>query len=154
MTLADISAGMLTAAKQKIEHAGLGEGVEAYVETSIFDLPFADASFDHAISLNMFNHLEHVGDALKQLARMNRPGSTLLFNYANLYSYYWPAARKINQRHRAIGRDVYSAWERPAQIRRLIDQASLDLVRQLGHVPCTCRIILRRTLFVPIVLLA
>ncbi len=134
MTLADISSGMLAMAQNKIVEAGLGNGVEAYVEGSIYELPFADNSFDHALSLNVFNHLERPGDALKQLARVIRPGSTLLFNYANLCSYYWPAARRINRQHRAIGRDVFSTWERPAQMRRLIDQAGLNLVRQLGHV--------------------
>ena len=65
MTLADISAGMLATARQKIEEAGFGNGVEAYVESSIYELPFADDSFDHAISLNVFNHLERAGDALR-----------------------------------------------------------------------------------------
>ena len=134
MTLSDISSGMLATARQKIEEAGFGNGVEAYVESSIYELPFADGSFDHAISLNVFNHLERAGDALRQLVRVIQPGSTLLINYANLRSHYWPAARKVNQRHRSIGRDVYSTWERPAEMRRLIDQAGLDLVRQLGHV--------------------
>ncbi len=63
MTLSDISSGMLATARQKIEEAGFGNGVEAYVESSIYELPFADGSFDHTISLNVFNHLERAGDA-------------------------------------------------------------------------------------------
>ncbi len=93
LTLADISPQMLAEARQKIVEAGAGDGVEAYVEGSIYELPFEDNSFDHTISLNVFNHLERPGDALQQLARVTRPGATLLFNHANLHSFYWPAAQ-------------------------------------------------------------
>jgi ubiquinone/menaquinone biosynthesis C-methylase UbiE len=137
MTLVDLSGGMLATAKANIEAAGLAERVEAYVERSIYELPFDDDSFDHAISLNVFNHLERPGDALKQLARVIRPGSTLLFNYLNAQSYYWPAARRINRTKKAIGQDVYSTWERPKTIRALIDVAGLEIIDQVGqvHVP-------------------
>ncbi len=137
MTLADISPGMLATAKQNIEAAGLGQQVEDYVECSVYELPFEDNYFDHAISLNVFNHLEQPGDALKQLARVTRKNSTLLFNYANLNSYYWLAARKINQNKQAIGQNVYSTWERPSYVRKIIQDAGLDLVSVYGqtHVP-------------------
>jgi len=134
MTLLDISTGMLDVARANLEKAGCIEQVDQFVEGSIYELPFEDASFDHALSLNVFNHLERPGDALKQLARVIKPGSTLLFNYANLHSYYWPAARKINQSKTAVGKDVYSTWERPREMDRLIDEARLDLVERVGHV--------------------
>lgn len=137
MILVDVSSGMLATARANVEAAGLGERVEAYVERSVYELPFDDNSFDHAISLNVFNHLERPGDALQQLARVIRPGSTLLFNYANAYSYFWPAARRINRTKTAIGQDVYSTWERPSAVREMIATAGLELVGQLGqvHVP-------------------
>ena len=134
ITVVDISPGMLETARGNIEGAGVIERVEAFVEGSIYELPFADSSFDHAISLNVFNHLERAGDALKQLARVIKPGSTLLFNYANLNSWYWPAARRIRKRGTAVGQDVFSTWERPADVRRMIDDAGLDLVERVGHV--------------------
>jgi len=134
MTLLDLSAGMLAVAQQNITAAGLDENVADWVEGSVYELPFDDDSFDHAISLNVFNHLERPGEALKQLARVIRPGATLLFNYANLQSYYWPAARRINQRKKAVGQDVYSTWERPGEMRQAIREAGLELVQQLGHV--------------------
>ena len=137
MTLTDISPGMLATARRNVEAVGLADQVEAYVEQSVYELPFDDDTFDHAISLNVFNHLERPGDALRQLARVIRPGSTLLFNYANLCSYYWLAARRINKTKKAIGQDVYSTWERPGDVRRMIDDAGLELVQMLGqvHVP-------------------
>jgi ubiquinone/menaquinone biosynthesis C-methylase UbiE len=137
MTLVDISSGMLATAKANIEAAELADRVDAYLEESVYELPFDDGSFDHAISLNVFNHLERPGDALKQLARVIRPGSTLLFNYANSQSYYWPAARRINHSKLAIGQNVYSTWERPRDVRAWIRDSGLELVQQLGnvHVP-------------------
>ncbi len=137
MTLVDISAGMLATARRNIEAAGFEGGVEACVEGSVYELPFEDDRFDHAFSLNVFNHLERPGEALKQLARVIRPGSTLLFNYLNLESYYWPAGRRINQHKKAVGQDVYSTWERPGEMRAAIREAGLELVEQLGnvHVP-------------------
>ncbi len=134
LTLADISPQMLAEARQKIVEAGAGDGVEAYVEGSIYELPFEDNSFDHTISLNVFNHLERPGDALQQLARVTRPCATLLFNHANLHSFYWPAARRINERRKAIAQAVYSRWERPTEMRRWIAEAGLECVQQVGHV--------------------
>lgn len=134
MTLLDISAQMLEVARQKIEAAGVGASIDDYVQGSIYELPFDDAQFDHAISLNVFNHLKQPGDALRELARVIRPGSTLLFNYANLQSWYWPAARRINRRSTAVGQEVFSVWERPASVRRHIADAGLDLVASRGHV--------------------
>ncbi|MHC5024716.1 MAG: class I SAM-dependent methyltransferase [Planctomycetota bacterium] len=134
MTLVDIAPGMLDVARGKIEEAGLAEHVVDMVCGSIYELPFDDGAFDHAISLNVFNHLERAGDALAELARVTKPGSTLLFNYANLGSWYWPAARRISRRGTAAGQDVFSTWERPRDVKRMIDAAGLDLVACRGHV--------------------
>lgn len=137
MTLADISDGMLAVARKNIESENLGDQVESYVKTSIYEIPFEDSMFDHAVSLNVINHLDRPDRAIKELGRVTKPGSTLLFNYANLYSYYWPAARKINEAHKAVGLDVYSTWERPSEVSSMIENAGLELVSQLGqtHIP-------------------
>jgi ubiquinone/menaquinone biosynthesis C-methylase UbiE len=134
MTLADVSAGMLKVAQENVKKAGLEAGIEAARECSIYELPFEDNSFDHVISLNVFNHLERPGEALKELGRITKRGSTLLFNYANLQSYYWPAARRINARNKAVGLDVYSSWVLPKQMRQEIDNAGLEMVRLIGNV--------------------
>ncbi|MCP3904953.1 MAG: methyltransferase domain-containing protein [Planctomycetes bacterium] len=133
LTLVDISAEMLETARSKIESAGAGDQIEAYINGSIYELPLPDASFDHAITLNVVNHLERVGDALRELARVLKPGATILFNYANLRSYYWTAGRRINRQGEAIGQNVFSRWLRPADVHRMIDAAGLTLVRRLGH---------------------
>lgn len=134
VTLVDLAPRMLEVARRNIEREGLEERVAAYVHGSIYELPFEDASFDHAISLNVFNHLERPEQALKEMSRVLRPGGTLLFNFANLRSWYWPAARRINRRATAVGQDVYSRWEAPRRVRGAISDAGVELVQMLGHV--------------------
>lgn len=137
MTLADISDGMLAVARENIENENLGDQIDSYVKASIYEIPFEDSTFDHAISINVVNHLDRPELALKELARVTKPGSSLLFNYANLYSYFWPAARKINEDNKAVGLEVYSRWERPSEMSSMIENAGLELVSQLGqtHIP-------------------
>jgi ubiquinone/menaquinone biosynthesis C-methylase UbiE len=137
MVLADLSSGMLETARGNIEKEGFGSQVEDYVKASAYALPFDDGSFDHAISLNVFNHLDNIGKAIAELGRVTRRGGTLLFNYGNLQSFYWPAARRINRNHKAIGLDVYSEWQAPAQIDALIRDAGLERIARLGntHMP-------------------
>ena len=137
MTLVDISAGMLTTAQENIEAAGLAEHLEATQEGSIYELPFSDGTFDHSISLNVLNHLEDATKAISELGRVVKPGGEVLFNYANLCSLYWPAARRINARGTAVGQDVFSTWERPSVMKRAMREAGLDLVQRVGctHAP-------------------
>lgn len=137
MTLADISDAMLTVARNNIESENLAEQIDSYVKASIYEVPFDDSTFDHAVSINVVNHLDRPELAIKELARVTKPGSTLLFNYANLNSYYWLAARKINKDKKAIGLDVYSTWERTGEMCSMIEDAGLEIVSQLGqtHVP-------------------
>lgn len=134
MTVCDISSGMLEVARRNIEGAGFGKHVRAYREGSIYDLPFEDESYSHAICLNVFNHLEDTGKALSEMARVIKTGSTLLFNYANLCSWYFPAAMRINSRGSAVGQEVYSAWERPGVMEKHMRNAGLNLVSRIGHV--------------------
>jgi ubiquinone/menaquinone biosynthesis C-methylase UbiE len=137
MTLADISDGMLSVARKNIEAEDLAQQVDSYVKASIYELPFEDAEFDHAMSIIVINHLDSPELALKELARVTKPGSTIMFNYANLNSFYWPAARRINKDHKAVGLEVYSTWERSSEMSSWIEDAGLEVVSQLGqtHIP-------------------
>jgi ubiquinone/menaquinone biosynthesis C-methylase UbiE len=137
MTLADISDGMLSVARNNIEAEQLADQVDSYVKASIYDLPFEDSKFDHSMSINVINHLDSPELALRELARVTKTGSTIMFNFANLNSFYWPAARKINSDNKAVGLDVYSTWERPSEVSAMIESVGLEQVSQLGqtHIP-------------------
>ena len=78
VTLADLSPVLLDIARTQIADAGVGEQVEAVVETDACDLSrWPDASFDAVVCLGPFYHLPDVHDrerAARELVRVLRPG--------------------------------------------------------------------------------
>ena len=61
----DLSRAMLNQSQRR-------ESAEAYVEGSALSLPFKDASFDIAISVNAFNHLPAYEQAIDEICRVSR----------------------------------------------------------------------------------
>jgi ubiquinone/menaquinone biosynthesis C-methylase UbiE len=73
----DLSAGMLVLARQRghrVAHA------------SITHLPFADGSFDVACSFKVLAHVPDIEAAIRELARVVRPGGTLVLEFYNRQS--------------------------------------------------------------------
>jgi SAM-dependent methyltransferase len=61
------------------------------VEAQVESLPFAEGSFDAAVSADVLYHLDDDGAALRELRRVLRPGGALVVNvpaYAWLWSYH------------------------------------------------------------------
>lgn len=73
----DLSPGMLAHARAR--------GLEV-VEGSSDALPFADASFDVAVSFKTLAHVPDLGRALAEMARVVRPGGTLIVELYNPWS--------------------------------------------------------------------
>ncbi|WP_395575580.1 methyltransferase domain-containing protein [Streptomyces sp. BK79] len=74
----DQSAKSLTQARAHV--AGVAPEAQAQVEwhhADVFDLPFADAEFDHAFVCFVLEHLTDPRRALAQLRRVLRPGGTI-----------------------------------------------------------------------------
>jgi SAM-dependent methyltransferase len=134
LTVADISSNMLQIVKQRVMETNKGHLIKGYTEASITGLPFPDDSFDAILSINVFNHLPNIEEALSQCARVLRPGGTLLFNYANLNSYYWPIAWKINRSNLAIDQNVFSIWRKPNEVRHAIEGSGFTSLGVIGHV--------------------
>ncbi|MCL5961628.1 MAG: class I SAM-dependent methyltransferase, partial [Chloroflexi bacterium] len=109
----DLSIEMLKTTRRKLHPMGKPF---AGVNASIYRLPIRDNTFDGALCVNVFNHLDSPDLALRELARVLTPKGTLVVNFANRQSYYWPAAFVINRRRRAIGRNVFSSWLSPSEI--------------------------------------
>jgi SAM-dependent methyltransferase len=81
-------------------------------------LPYEDASFDHAYSISVLEHVADEGDAraLRELARVVRPGGRIVLTL--------PYAREARDEWR--DRPLYGEGESPAFFQRWYDDRRLD----------------------------
>ena len=95
-------------------------------------LPFEDASFDHACSLSVLEHIEEPGDvaALNELARVVRPGGHVLVTlpHAPRYREDWRDA-PVYANEPSGGRSFFQRWYDAARVDELVAAApSLEVV--------------------------
>jgi SAM-dependent methyltransferase len=95
-------------------------------------LPFDDASFDHACSISVLEHIEERGDeeALCELARVVRPRGRVLVTlpHAQAYREDWRDA-PVYANQPGGGRSFFQRWYDPARVDALIAAAqALELV--------------------------
>jgi ubiquinone/menaquinone biosynthesis C-methylase UbiE len=73
----DLSAGMLAVARQHRSRVA---------QASVTALPFRDASFDVAYSFKVLAHVPDIHMALQEMARVVRPGGTIVVEFYNRHS--------------------------------------------------------------------
>ena len=78
------------------------------VEGSLLEMPFADASFDLAVSLDVIEHLEDDVGAMRELRRTVAPGGALLVTVP-AYQWLWSGHDVINHHHRRYTRSSMQA---------------------------------------------
>lgn len=110
----DLSPGMLEKA--------VARGLDAR-EGSVTELPFPDASFDVTCSFKVLAHVEAIGRALSEMARVTRPGGVVLAEFYNAMSLRALAKRlgpagKISDLTRESA--VYTRFDAPWVIPRLL----------------------------------
>lgn len=115
----DLSAGMLARARDR----GL-----TVVRGSVTALPFPDASFDTVCSFKVLAHVPDIDAALRELARVTRPGGHLVLEFYNRWSLRYLArwvagARRIGAAHRES--DIPTRWDSP---REVLDRLPASLV--------------------------
>ncbi|MFO0675616.1 MAG: class I SAM-dependent methyltransferase [Polyangiaceae bacterium] len=74
----DLSPGMLELAK--------GRGLDV-VEGSVTELPFAQNTFDVTVSFKVLAHVPDIRGALREMARVTKPGGVVLAEFYNPYSF-------------------------------------------------------------------
>ena len=79
-------------------------GAGEVIEGSVLDMPFADASFELAVSLDVIEHLEDDLTALRELRRVVAPGGALLLTVP-AYQWLWSGHDEINHHHRRYTRN-------------------------------------------------
>lgn len=95
-------------------------------------LPFVDASFDHAYSISVLEHIEEPGDAeaLRELSRIVKPGGRVLVTlpHATAYREDWRDA-PVYANERGSGRAFFQRWYDPPRVDALVAAApALELV--------------------------
>ena len=78
-------------------------GVGEVIAGSVLELPFADASFDLIVSLDVIEHLEDDLAALREFRRTIAPGGALLITVP-AYQWLWSGHDEINYHHRRYTR--------------------------------------------------
>ena len=78
-------------------------GVGEVLEGSVLEMPFADDSFDLAVSLDVVEHLEDDIAALRELRRVVAPGGRLLVTVP-AYQWLWSGHDEVNHHHRRYSR--------------------------------------------------
>jgi SAM-dependent methyltransferase len=96
-------------------------------------LPFEDASFDHASSVSVLEHIPEPGDeqALRELARVTRPGGRVVVTLPHAREYHedWREAPVYAEQSDASGRHFFQRWYDAARVERLATAApALGLV--------------------------
>jgi SAM-dependent methyltransferase len=89
---------------------GLGEVRAGSLEEP---LPFADASFDLAVALDVLEHLSDDALAWDELARVVAPGGRLVVTVPQ-YAWLWGEHDVVSHHHRRYTRDVLTARARRA----------------------------------------
>jgi SAM-dependent methyltransferase len=80
---------------------------------SVLEMPFADDSFDLAVSLDVIEHLEDDLAALRELRRVVAPGGALLVTVP-AYQWLWSGHDEINHHHRRYTRSSLLSVAREA----------------------------------------
>jgi len=103
ITALDVSAEMNAIASRRADEAGLGERIDV-VQGDALALAFPNARFDAAISTQVIEYVDDVGQALRELRRVLRPGGRLVLLDTDWDTLVWPA------RDRARTARILKAW--------------------------------------------
>ena len=82
----DISAGMVTAARQELERMGKNGIVLQVGDATRLDFP--DASFDKVLCSEVIEHIPDAPRALEEIRRILKPGGSLVLSTPNRGSWY------------------------------------------------------------------
>jgi SAM-dependent methyltransferase len=96
----------------ELSHASVALARERHVgeilEGSMLEMPFAEDSFDFAVSLDVIEHLQDDLAALSELRRTVAPGGALLLTVP-AYQWLWSGHDVINHHHRRYTRSSLRA---------------------------------------------
>ena len=110
----DLSPGMLQGA--------VARGLDV-VQADAVALPFASESFDLVFSFKVLAHIESIREALKEAARVTRPGGVMLLEFYNPLSLRYLAKRLAGPGQISASTDesaVYTRWDHALNLPELL----------------------------------
>jgi ubiquinone/menaquinone biosynthesis C-methylase UbiE len=110
----DLSPGMLRRAHERGLQVTIG---------SATSIPFASNSFDVVCSFKVLAHVPDITGAMEEIARVTKPGGTMVLEFYNPWSLRYLAKRLAGPQPISDGRteaDVYTRWDSPRAIERLM----------------------------------
>jgi SAM-dependent methyltransferase len=120
VVLLDASDALLKAARERL----VGSPRFTIVAGDAFQLPYPDSSFDAAVCVRVLHHFEDPRPAIRELARVLRPGGVLVVEFANKRNLKGMLAR-------LMGRQGWSPFSRGS--RRYEDLSLLPPRRPSSH---------------------
>jgi 2-polyprenyl-6-hydroxyphenyl methylase/3-demethylubiquinone-9 3-methyltransferase len=99
------------------------------VVASILELPFADRSFDVVLCTEVIEHTPDPGRAVRELARMVRPGGTLVLTTPNRV---WHPAIELANRLKLRPYEGFENWSLPSQLRHWLEGAGHEVLEVRG----------------------
>jgi ubiquinone/menaquinone biosynthesis C-methylase UbiE len=95
----DLSAACLGVAQRRLD---------AVVRADAARLPFRDAAFDHAVARGALHHLADPRAALREIARVVRPGATVLFADPREFAWLEPIKHAFRKHDEAFSDDHHA----------------------------------------------
>jgi len=141
VTLVDVSPEMLAEARERCPP------MVELVQADARELPFKDESFDVVLALDLLAHLPDLGQGLRELARVARPGAQVVVDTTNavpLWVLAYPSYVEWRPKRLALtlrAGGVLPEWRglvrhhRAADVRDALDEAGLRLDRREGFGP-------------------
>ena len=121
----DLSEGMAQHARER--------GLDVHIG-SVCDLPFDDDQFDLTYSFKVLAHIPDIDAALREAARVTRPGGHLLLEFYNPWSLRYLAKKVAGPQPIGDDRteaDIFTRWDSPRAISKLLPP-NVELVNYRG----------------------
>jgi len=130
----DASQEMLDVARRKAAEAGVAHRIE-FVLGDVENLDYGDGTFDGATSIAVLRHFPSPARSIGELARVVRPGGTLVLDYLNWYVFrFYEPLRSLfvhspNVPNPHFFRNHYSTF---GEIRDLMTANGVQVVQRRG----------------------
>lgn len=151
----DLNAQSVRIARRYIDSLGLAHGADGDVTLAVSDaasLPFRDASFDVVVSINVFEHIERIEEAVRECHRVLRRGGLAFLHLPPYYSPWGPHLESwihfpwphLLFSERTLMRVAAREDARLQLSQRFVEAARIHWTSGDGRVPDVNRVTLRR----------